>query len=558
MPRRLGVGFSVRKLYLPWEKLVGSLQSRPWRVLFALLHVFLGALSACADDSATATLAPPPVVANVTLTAPSVSLGASINDRVSVDVLIARSAGFTGPVTLSVSGLPTGVTAEFALNPVTGSSTTFDVVVGAGVTTGSYRFTLTAIGNGVQANTVAIDLLVTANQPTRITLEYCTETAPLWVAAQDGNGEWRQLLPDVQAGRTTYRRNFVTDRGGFATVRSTLGGAITVLDVLYGTPLELASASDTNPGDCGGGVPKNLLGSVAGLDANESALVSTGNILRAPVPAGQTTFHLSGIPSGPRDLLATRTTPLDGGAAVTSLLLRRNVDLPDGANIGTLDFRSAEAFAPATATVRVDGVFPEGAITGTRLRTSNSDLLLTNLTDVPTSATRPYFALPENQLLAGDLQVLRVSTTGPSSESRDADLYFRSPTDRTLTLGSPLVAPAISAVSTAPSLRVRARFAPQAEYDRLTSIVYEQGPSSALVVVSMTPAYAELTGGFDLIVPDLSHVTGFDPVWALVPGAQLLWSATRVGGTLGLGRDAVPADGSTRRAAFRKDTITVR
>ena len=534
-----------------------ALESLSGRAAFGLT-VLCMLLGACADDSATPTLAPPPAVANVTLTAPSVSLGASTNDRVSVDVLIARSAGFTGPVTLSVSGLPTGVTAEFDANPVTGSSASFDVVVGAGVTTGSYRFALTATGNGVQANTVVIALLVTANQPTRITLEYCTEAAPLWVASQDGNGEWRQLLPDVQGGRTTYRRNFVTDRGGFATVRSTLGGAITVLDVLFGTPLELASASDTNPADCGGGVPRNLFGSVAGLDANESALISTGNVLRASVPSGQTTFHLSGVPSGPRDLLATRTTSLGGALAITSLLLRRNVDLPDGANIGTLDFRSAEAFAPATATVHVDGILTEGAITSTRLRTGNSDLLLTNLTDVPTSATRPYFALPENRLLAGDLQVLRVSTTGPSSESRDADLYFRSPTDRTLTLGSPLVAPTLSAVSTAPSLRVRASFAQQTEYDRLTSIVYEQGASSALVVVSLTPAYATMTGGFDLIVPDLSHVAGFDPVWALVPGAQLLWSATRVGGTLPLGRDAVPADGSTRRSAFRKDTITVR
>jgi hypothetical protein len=113
-------------------------------------------------------------------------------------------------------------------------------------------------------------------------------------------------------------------------------------------------------------------------------------------------------------------------------------------------------------------------------------------------------------------------------------------------------------VSTAPALRPRASFGPQAEYDRPTSIVYEQDVSPALVVVSMTPAYAALTGGFNLIVPDLSRVAGFDPAWALIPGAQLLWSATRVGGTLGLGRDAVPVDGTVRRSAFRKDTITVR
>jgi hypothetical protein len=375
-----------------------AFESLSRRAALGLLTVFCMSLAACGADGTTATLAPPPPNATVTLTAPSVSLGASRDDRVSVDVLIARSASFTGPVTLSVSGLPAGVTAEFATNPVTGSSATFDVVVGAAATTGTFHFALTATGSGVQANTVAITLLVTAAQPTRITVQYCAETAPLWVAAQDGNGEWRQILPDVEGARTTFRRNFVTDRGGFATLRSSLGGAITVLDVLYGTPLELASASDTNSFDCGGGVAKNLFGSVAGLDPNESALISTGNILRAPVPAGRTSFHLSGLPSGPRDLLATRTTPLAGGSAVTSLLLRRNVDLPDGTDIGTLDFRSAEAFTPATATARVDGLPPGGAVTSTRLRTSSSDLLLTNITDVPTSATRPYFALPEKSV----------------------------------------------------------------------------------------------------------------------------------------------------------------
>lgn len=530
------------------------LQSLLGRVSLALLTAVLASLGACADGT---TVAAPPAH-SVTISATSVSLAASTDDRIAVDVMIARSAGFTGPVTLSVSGLPAGVTANVETNPVVGSNATVDIIVGTGVITGTYRFTLTATASGIQGNSIALDLLVTAPHPTNVTVAYCTETAPVWLASQDGNGEWRQLLPNVQGERTTFRRNFVTDRGGIATVASILDGALTVLTVLYGTPAELASAGDTSPIDCGGGVPKNLFGSVAGLDANESALLSTGNILRVSVPTGRTTFHLTGLPSGPRDLLATRTTSLAGGSAVTSLLLRRNVDLPDSANIGTLDFTSSEAFAPATAMVRVGGVFPEGVITGTRLRTSNGDLLLSNLTDVPTSTTRPYFALPENRLLPGDLQLLRASAVGPSGQIREAELYFRSPADRTLMLGAPLAPPVITAVSTSPSLRVRARFGQQPEYDRSTSILYEQGPSSALVVVSMTSGYAALGDGFDLIVPDLSHVAGFDPMWALIPGAQLLWSATRVGGTLALGRDAVPNDGTTRRTAFGKDTITVR
>ena len=529
------------------------LRSLSARVIAALFMACVASLDAC-DDGATATRTTP----GVTITAASVSLAASADDRVTVDVMIMRNAGFMGPVTLSASGLPAGVSAEFGTNPVTGASAAVDIVVGSGVTTGTHRFTLTATGSGIPESSIRIDLLVSAPHPTIVTLTYCTEAAPAWLASQDGNGEWRQMLPNVEGARTIFRRNFVTDRGGIATASPILDGALSVLSVLYGTPSELESVSDTNLQDCGGGDPKDLFGSVAGLEANESALISTGNILRASVPAGRTTFHLAGVPSGPQDLLATRSTSAAGGAVVTGLLLRRNVDLPDGANIGTLDFASPEAFAPASAIVRIGGDFPEGAITGTRLRTVRSDLLLANLTAVPTSTTRPYFALPENRLAPGDLQVLRVSTLGPSSDNRDVDLYFRSPVDRTLLLGPPLATPTITAVSTSPSLRVRATFGEQPEYDRSTSIVYQQGQSSALVVVSMTPAYAALVHGFDLITPDLSHVSGFDLAWTLAPGAQILWSATRDGGTLGLGRDAVPIDGTIRRAAFRMDTITVR
>lgn len=139
--------------------------------------------------------------------------------------------------------------------------------------------------------------------------------------------------------------------------------------------------------------------------------------------------------------------------------------------------------------------------------------------------------------------------------NRSAQFYFRATADRALTLPAALERPTFTTVATTPVLRLRARFVPQVDFDRATSIRYQQGITT-IVDVSMTAAYAAVNaGGYDLTVPDLSGAAGFDPAWALHSGTPLLWTAGRVGGTLGLGVDAVPSDGTTQRAAFDSDSI---
>jgi hypothetical protein len=72
----------------------------------------------------------------------------------------------------------------------------------------------------------------------------------------------------------------------------------------------------------------------------------------------------------------------------------------------------------------------------------------------------------------------------------------------------------------------------------------------------MTAAYAASNAtGYDLVVPDLAGVDGFDAQWALMPGEPLLWTAVRIGGTLGVGLNAVPVDGSTSVTATRSGTF---
>src|SRR5205809_5116728 len=379
--------------------------------------------------------------------------------------------------------------------------------------------------------------------PISVVVAYCIQ--PAWVAFQDGEGAWTQAQPTPSGSNTTFRHEFSADRGAIATL-SRVGGNMTVLSALYGTPAELVTAGDTNSRDCGPAPAKTLLGTVAALETNETAFVSASFNSRVRVSVDRT-FELKGLASGPRDLLAARTTRIDGSDVLTRLIMRRGVDVPDSTTLPVLDFASAEAFAPAVANVSLDGLGAEAAASGTRLLTDHDELAVSLLIGLTTDVTRPYVALPESQLLANDLQILAASVSAATTGSaRSATLYFRTPTDRTLTLGAPLIPPTFSTVASAPALRLRAHLVPQSEYDRSAFVSYQQG-TTTFVVISMTAAYGALSEtGYDLVIPDLSGAAGFDPAWSLHPGATL-WSAGRIGGTLGLGRDAVPSDGAVQR-----------
>jgi hypothetical protein len=72
----------------------------------------------------------------------------------------------------------------------------------------------------------------------------------------------------------------------------------------------------------------------------------------------------------------------------------------------------------------------------------------------------------------------------------------------------------------------------------------------------MTSAYATVSGGYDLVIPDVSAAAGFDPAWMLkAGGGPLNWNAGRIGGNVSLGLEPVLSDGMTRRTASAQGTI---
>src|SRR5205807_105266 len=75
-------------------------------------------------------------------------------------VNISPSGGFTGMVTFSASGFPTGATASFSPNPATGSAT-MTVSTTATTSTGSFSVTVTGT-SGTLSHTTSVSLVVNA------------------------------------------------------------------------------------------------------------------------------------------------------------------------------------------------------------------------------------------------------------------------------------------------------------------------------------------------------------------------------------------------------------
>jgi len=391
--------------------------------------------------------------------------------------------------------------------------------------------------------------------PATAKVAFCTGLQPQWVAFRNADGTWTQAQPTVAGAFTTFTHEFTTDLAAVATAQTSSSGPAT-LSIYYGTPGELGIVGDTNPAHCNTSPLGRIDGTVAGLGANEQALVSTGHFAHREnaFPAQGGTFELRDVTTGPQDILALRATPAGAEFAVTGIVLRRGVDVPAGATIPVVDFGSAEAFQPVTRTVTLAGLGGDGAIVETDFRTVRSEHVLSLFAPSTAAAVRSYAAIPDAQLQADDLHRLTAATTFSGNAARSAAVYFRSATDRTLTLGPAPGVPELSVVSSTPSLRLRARLATQTEYDRFTSVGYQQGLNT-IVTVGMTAAYAAAAGGYDLVVPELTGTAGFDPQWALRPGAQVLWTVSRIGGTLGLGANAVPREGDVSRSATNQGVL---
>jgi hypothetical protein len=133
-------------------------------------------------------------------------------------VTIHPSGGFTGSVTLSASGLPSGVTASFGTNPAT-STSVVTFTASSTATTGTSTVTITGT-SGTLTHTTTVSLTITAPAQPNFSLS----ASPSSVSVVQGN--------------TATSTITVTDTGGFT-------GAVTLS--ASGLPSGVTAAFGTNP-----------------------------------------------------------------------------------------------------------------------------------------------------------------------------------------------------------------------------------------------------------------------------------------------------------------------
>jgi hypothetical protein len=517
-----------------------------------------GVAAVTAPVSVVVTAAPVPAFAfTLNPTAVSVVQGASATTTAT----ITRSGGFTGPLALTVTGLPAGVTATVDPASATGGTATITIAAAATAAPGTATLTVQAAGTGVTSQTASVALTVTAAPTTGSTFAFCADNSPVWFAVQDGTGPWTTVAP---AAANNFNVRLAANRGGIAYVtRSATAG--TTLSVLYASAAELTgtgAASTVNVACTVGG--KTVNGSVAGVGAAELATVAFGgSSATVSGAAGPSTFQLRNVVSGARDLIASRATQTVTGSdisfTVNRLIVRRGLDPADGSTLPALDFGAAESFAPATADVTINNLAGDRAITGVSLSTANGSSA-SFFFSTSASATAPYFGLPDANLASGDLHSLFVAATpaAGTDASRSATLYFRTVSARTVTLGAALGTPTFTSPAAAPYLQLRAQLPLQAEYNRLGGVFYGQGTGATARAASvvMTAGYAGSGTAFDLQIPNLSTATGFDNAWGLQPGVSTSWSVFETGGSFNIGLPGqLPADGSTALTATRTGTL---
>lgn len=168
---------------------------------------------------------------------------------VDYNIDVGSNLGFTAAVTLTVNGLPTGVTASFSVNPVTpGNSTVLTLTGDATAIAGDYNMTVDGTATGADPESAAITLDISAGVP----------TAPVLTGPADGaidvspapTFSWQAV-----AGANSYTLEVATDAAFTSIVLTQSGIASTTYAATGLAPLTTYYWRVTAENACGVSAP---------------------------------------------------------------------------------------------------------------------------------------------------------------------------------------------------------------------------------------------------------------------------------------------------------------
>ena len=341
-----------------------------------------------------------------------------------------------------------------------------------------------------------------------VTLDFCSGETPIWLAIQNEGEAWEEVSVGSDGSATFDARPSISvayvtqpDASDYRTV--ILNVSRDELESIHGQPCTERRGTRT------------LSGSVTGLTGQQVARIGLG-WSTSGASTSNTTYTLSGLPEGSRDLIATRaatstTQPPD------RVIVQRGVNLGSGSTIPALDFGSAQAVALATNTATFVN-------RGNDLVSLVSEVITENGTSHrlmefsgASADAASFVSLPQSVRLSSDRHVLSAYTSGGAG-TREVVGYFTTPGNRTVTFGPNLNTGTFSVLAAAPMVRPRATIASQSEYGDAMQATFSQSASHGFRMITMLTSLrfrGSLPATWELEMPDLS-AAGYDSDWGLV------------------------------------------
>ena len=443
---------------------------------------------------------------------------------------------FTGAVTLSLGGASAGISGSFAPAAPTGTSSTLTVSVGGAVAPGTYFLTVDGTGTAGHRST-PLTLTVGTAGVGNVTVDFSScpvADRAVWLAAQNGAGAWTR----IPGGGDVYTFTIGSSGGGLAYVTLGASDAASVT-VQYMTQAEFTAGGTLVFCPPTGG--KTINGTVAGVGLNRFANVSLGGRSAIVVPSISLNFQLTGVPSGGQDLVASRQF---GAGVLESVIIRRDQDIADNGSVGTLDFGGAEAFAPATATITLDGLVGGEDVSQGMFYQVGANCAIATLYGAPGAATFTALGIPTGQQLVTDFHNLSVSAS-TSTASRFITQYFHTLADRTVTLGAAMPTPTVTSLA-GPYKRLQAVYTLPGDYQGSTGLRYSDGANKS---VSINATFGYLgAAATTLALADFSALPAWDNNWAPAASSTGDWTVS--------GTSSFPGSACTENASVKTATVS--
>ena len=441
----------------------------------------------------------------------------------SLSVTLART-NFTSAVTLAAVGLPTGVTATFANNPVTQNGTTLSLQAAASTNPGTYVVTITASAPGVATSSATLSLTVSpASTSGNLTFRFCgaPEELPIWFGFASGRN-WARIQPSAA---NTFSFDFVNSGSTGSIAWVTQHGADDYRITVHAAGPEdmavIAASMCPSPNN------RSASGTVAGITPTDVAQVVFGPRTPNQTPTSTSpAFSITALPDGALDLLASRLIVSGNALVVDKLILNRALNPANGGSLGTLDFNGNGAIAPESKTLTVQSAAADEQLIGSAmLRTAGGSTLSLGSTVLPVgTTTTSYRHAPLAALLAGDYHIVQVSgmrTEGTTSITRSVSQTIGAGANLSMALGQVPGEPHVVISSSANGRARHTTFIPvQSDYGRYYTAGWFQQAGALrreFIMHVSQAASTETTGTFGVNItvaaPDFTNAPGFDPLW---------------------------------------------